>query len=801
MNNQIYFSGKKDLYQHLSSDPSLLPHWCEINYIFKPPKIKKLIANKIGFLFLKNNNQIEFFQKNHKKNTFNTFLFDEEVVDIVCGTRSFLILTESGKVFSLAGFKTTNYQWKNIAIPLSDPENSSFREIRLVSFFTENNLFVKSIVMARQTNFFLCKDGKLYGSGENKSGQFGKGTFYGEQTPILICENIRKIFNGGSNANSLFFITTNDELFACGASNSGKLGVEINDVGKHLKVTTIIKETTVNKSDENKKARSSKDFDQNNNQKKKLFGNFFSRNKKIKLNTIQILDIKNGYYHSILLTKDREVYSCGNGIFNGIGEDKRLFTLIPSLQEKKFIQISCSLQTLLLSEENELYGWGFYEYNEPNKPIKGWDYPQKIKLPTNFNITSSLKLYCAEDLTLIYNSYQKSCIELDFFNIFKTKSFSDSKIKYHSFASQNKKKKKIIKRKRNENTTRNNNNNTNMDINMNMNMNENQDNMNRDIDIDRNMNMKNKKFEKTNESTENENEIAVHKILIELRTNLKINEIQKIVLKNCFTKMEIINFLKWVYLDQINDEILLQKFFNSLDLSFPPQNKLEQDLENLYNDEDSKDFLILIHRNKKEYKENKRKRKKGNNNKQKKINKKISNSNKNTNTNTNSNSDSNTNKKINTNTNKNTNTNINKNTNANIKSVNNLKGGGNDLGDDEEEEKKKKKQKEKEKKRKNKYLEIKVHKFILFTRSGLFRALFEFTENNIPTQIKDYSEKSFKSLQILIKFLYTGKIQLDNEGYENLHLILEELKDAIEYFQLNEKSSLINQFKNSIEKN
>ncbi|KAJ3433236.1 pep-cterm sorting domain-containing protein [Anaeramoeba flamelloides] len=98
----------------------------------------------------------------------------------------------------------------------------------------------------------------------------------------------------------------------------------------------------------------------------------------------------------------------------------------------------------------------------------------------------------------------------------------------------------------------------------------------------------------------------------------------------------------------------------------------------------------------------------------------------------------------------------------------------------------------------DKYEEIPVHKIILLTRSGLFREMFQnITEES--KSVKDYSGKSIESIEILIKYFYTGKIELTAD-HDSL-LIIEELEDSLEYYQLNENSNIIsplNEIKNNL---
>ncbi|KAJ6241130.1 btk-binding protein-related [Anaeramoeba flamelloides] len=77
--------------------------------------------------------------------------------------------------------------------------------------------------------------------------------------------------------------------------------------------------------------------------------------------------------------------------------------------------------------------------------------------------------------------------------------------------------------------------------------------------------------------------------------------------------------------------------------------------------------------------------------------------------------------------------------------------------------------------------EISVHKFILAVRSGLFREMFSNVKEETQ-RVKDYSNKTIESLEILIKFLYTNTIELTAD--DDPQLIVEELSDAIEYYQL-----------------
>ncbi|KAJ3425990.1 kelch-like protein [Anaeramoeba flamelloides] len=82
------------------------------------------------------------------------------------------------------------------------------------------------------------------------------------------------------------------------------------------------------------------------------------------------------------------------------------------------------------------------------------------------------------------------------------------------------------------------------------------------------------------------------------------------------------------------------------------------------------------------------------------------------------------------------------------------------------------------------YEEIPVHKFILLARSGLFMEMFDnVNEKDNLNKVQDYSNKSIESLEILIKYFYTNSIEMTAD--QDPKLIVDELSDAVEYYQLN----------------
>lgn len=82
--------------------------------------------------------------------------------------------------------------------------------------------------------------------------------------------------------------------------------------------------------------------------------NFFEKNK--------IIDISCGEFHSISLTKENKVYSWGGNLNNKLGQDNNIYlkpSIIKSLSLNKITQISCGeYHTIALSNNNEIFSWG-----------------------------------------------------------------------------------------------------------------------------------------------------------------------------------------------------------------------------------------------------------------------------------------------------------------------------------------------------------------------------------------------------------------------------------------------------------
>ncbi|KAJ5079823.1 speckle-type poz protein [Anaeramoeba ignava] len=80
--------------------------------------------------------------------------------------------------------------------------------------------------------------------------------------------------------------------------------------------------------------------------------------------------------------------------------------------------------------------------------------------------------------------------------------------------------------------------------------------------------------------------------------------------------------------------------------------------------------------------------------------------------------------------------------------------------------------------------EFKIHKEILLARSDLYRGMFLNIKDD-SNCVHDYSGKSYETLNQVIKFLYLDKIDSNISD-----LVLEELDDCVDYYQLNINSMM-----------
>ncbi|KAJ3442800.1 btk-binding protein-related [Anaeramoeba flamelloides] len=189
--------------------------------------------------------------------------------------------------------------------------------------------------------------------------------------------------------------------------------------------------------------------------------------------------------------------------------------------------------------------------------------------------------------------------------------------------------------------------------------------------------------------------IKIHKSFVECRLNkIPIGEIENTLNEYKDNKLKIHSFLKWVYTGFIEDYHFTKEVCEKLQIDDFGMKSFDDDLLLLYNDEDTKNFNLLV------------------------------------------------------------------------------KVDDEDEDDEDEDEQ---------------LEEIPIHKYILYVRSGLFKEMFNQIDEN-ANSVTDYSGKTIESLEILTKYFYTNKIEITAD--HDPQLVIEELNDAMEYYQLNENCNL-----------
>ncbi|KAJ3446261.1 UBIQUITIN-40S ribosomal protein S27A-1 [Anaeramoeba flamelloides] len=83
---------------------------------------------------------------------------------------------------------------------------------------------------------------------------------------------------------------------------------------------------------------------------------------------------------------------------------------------------------------------------------------------------------------------------------------------------------------------------------------------------------------------------------------------------------------------------------------------------------------------------------------------------------------------------------------------------------------------------------IRLHRIILQARSNLFRSMF-ISVNQIEDSLKDFSGKSYQSLLVFYKFLYTNKLEITGNT-KRQKKVKEELSDVDTYYQLSSNNQI-----------
>ncbi|KAJ5067797.1 hypothetical protein M0811_02987 [Anaeramoeba ignava] len=271
-----------------------------------------------------------------------------------------------------------------------------------------NDRVIQDVVSGANSIYLLTSNQNVYGIGDNYDGQLGfdSKTLPKTKKPILMMKNVSKIFSGIS-SNHVFVLNSNQELFGCGDNQYAQLGL-----GESRKERIIDKLTQIQNIPKGK-----------------------------------IIDIKCGNMHSIMLIENenknenpkRKLYSCGNYLYNGLGKNENTYEFTEmksSLFENDDNILDFSIgnaHNLILTSNKKLIGFGYnYSGQLGTGDTNTQSIPIQIELPKlrfNENI-SNYHISCGFQRSFIYYSSPSfSNLEEDLIKLFERKEFCDISFK------------------------------------------------------------------------------------------------------------------------------------------------------------------------------------------------------------------------------------------------------------------------------------------------------------------------------------------------------------------------------------
>ncbi|KAJ5066964.1 rcc1-like g exchanging factor-like protein [Anaeramoeba ignava] len=273
----------------------------------------------------------------------------------------------------------------------------------------KNDRIIQDIVAGFNSIYLLTSNQNVYGIGSNEFGQLGfdSKAFQKTEKPILMMKNVSKILSGNY-SNYVFLLNSNQELFGCGYNLYGQLGL-----GESIKDETEIQKLT----------------------------------KIQNIPKCKIIDIQCGASYSIMLIENenqnqnqnpkRKLYSCGDWQYNGIDEGTYEFTEIKSSlfeNDDDILDLSVGdFHTLILTSKGKLIGFGHNEYGQVGTGDTNYQsIPIQIKLPKlRFNEDiSNYHISCGYYKSFLYYSpLPFSNLEEDLIKLFRRKEFCNISFK------------------------------------------------------------------------------------------------------------------------------------------------------------------------------------------------------------------------------------------------------------------------------------------------------------------------------------------------------------------------------------
>ncbi|KAJ5067799.1 claret isoform a [Anaeramoeba ignava] len=497
--NEILFFGENQYPKLFKNEPDKITKPIQFKFENEnenenEKQIKQISSGYFSTIFLfKNGKAIEYLKYS------NPHLQKIQIKNIQKATVGFsneAILTIEGNVFA---------KGKDI-----NPKNP--KEFINISSLIEdtNDRIIQDIASGYNSIYLLTSNHNVYGIGSNNYGQLGfdSETLSKTQKPILMMKNVSKIFSGNSST-CVFLLNSNQELFGCGNNEYVQLGL-----GELRKERIIDKLTKIQNIPKGK-----------------------------------IIDIKCGWFHSIMLIEEdenqnqnpkRKLYSCGASQYNGLVKDENTyeFTEIKSslFENDNIRDFSVGYaHTLILTSNKKLIGFGNNFYGELGTvDIGNKSIPIQIELPKLrfnediFNYHISCGYF---NSFLYYSSPSFSNLEEDLIKLFERKEFCDISFK-----------------------------------------------------------------------TENGEIIEAHKLILKYRLNQNQNENQNEKLKEIISKKSIKESNQIFEMIYSNNSIINPKLYSEIKEIINLNEKIEETMKRIYLNENENEKDFIIERKEKQYK-------------------------------------------------------------------------------------------------------------------------------------------------------------------------------------------------------
>ena len=217
---------------------------------------------------------------------------------------------------------------------------------------------IKQISCGDYFSFCLSEDGELYCFGLNTDGQLGLGNktkYYNSPQKIPSLKDVKFVECGSTHT---FCATLNNDIYCWGSNEHGKLGLENNNGNQY---TPILCSSLVNE---------------------------------------EIIDIKCAFDHTLALTSNGDVLSCGSNVNGQLGrktekDNSNSFQKIKELSE--IIRIECgSYHSMCIDINNDLYVFG---RNNEGQLGFGCTNEPFISQPTTHSLKNIIDIACGHERT------------------------------------------------------------------------------------------------------------------------------------------------------------------------------------------------------------------------------------------------------------------------------------------------------------------------------------------------------------------------------------------------------------------